>query len=344
MEKADRASSTKAQEVFEDLLPNPTVRATYLRFLADSILEADRLNPTRWGVTLARHFVRLNVGMIEVTSIRRREGIEVSYAIDLLPPGAFSSEGVAPGSGDWQVSVPGVDGAFIEPDHFIEALPLFQQAHFDAIRRAAASRRHSTMTKAHSPGVISFLNDHLNADIPQPEYFIPAFPNELEEQYSEGAPELLAEQEQQLTTAGVFNPDNVLDARERILAAIVRRHGQPAFRRQLLQAYAGQCAISGCNVEAALDAAHIVPYKGPETNHSANGLLLRTDLHTLFDLGLVAVNTETMRVLIAPSLAGTCYQQYRGKRLCLPSDPVSHPSREALDQHRAASSIPKHTQ
>lgn len=154
-------------------------------------------------------------------------------------------------------------------------------------------------------------------------------------------PALLATQEQQLTTAGVFDPADVLDARDRILAAIVRRHGQPAFRRQLLRAYAGQCAISGCNVEAALDAAHIVPYKGPATNHPANGVLLRTDLHTLFDLGLIAVDTDTMCVLIAPSLAGTCYQRYSGKPLCLPSDPGSHPSREALDQHRAASSIPK---
>ena len=203
------------------------------------------------------------------------------------------------------------------------------------MRRAAASRRHSTMRKAHSPGVISFLNNHLHADIPQPKCSIPPVPDALKEQYSAGASALFAEQEQHLTAAGVFDPDNVQDARERTLAVIVRRHGQPAFRRQLLLAYAGQCAISGCNVEAVLDAAHIVPYKGPETNHPANGSLLRTDLHTLFDLGLVAVDTETMCVLIAPSLVGTCYEQYSGKRLCLPSDPISHPSREALDQHRS---------
>ena len=143
---------------------------------------------------------------------------------------------------------------------------------------------------------------------------------------------------------GAFAPSDLEDARKRILATIVRRQGQPAFRRQLLQLYTGKCAISGCNVAAALDAAHIVPYKGPDTNHPANGLLLRTDLHTLFDLGLVAIDTETMSVLIAPSLAGTCYQQYSGKRLFLPSDPLSHPNREALDQHRAGSSIPKRTQ
>jgi hypothetical protein len=112
----------------------------------------------------------------------------------------------------------------------------------------------------------------------------------------------------QQEAAGAFTPSGLEDARKRILTAIVRRQGQPAFRRQLLRSYGGQCAISGCNVAAALDAAHIVPYKGPDTNHLANGLLLRTDLHTLFDLGLVAVDTETMRVLLAPSLAGTCYR------------------------------------
>lgn len=164
---------------------------------------------------------------------------------------------------------------------------------------------------------------------------------------SAGDPERAGALEQvrsQQEEAGAFAPSDLEDARKRILAAIVRRQGQPAFRRQLLQSYTGKCAISGCNVAAALDAAHIVPYKGPETNHSANGLLLRTDLHTLFDLGLIAVDAETMSILIAPSLAGTCYQQYSGKRLGLPSDLASHPSREALNQHRASSSIPRRTQ
>lgn len=156
-----------------------------------------------------------------------------------------------------------------------------------------------------------------------------------------GALEYIRSQQEE---AGAFAPSDLEDARKRVLAAIVRRQGQPAFRRQLLQSYAGKCAISGCNVSAALDAAHIVPYKGPETNHPTNGLLLRTDLHTLFDLGLIAVDAETMSLFIAPSLAGTYYQQYSGRRLCLPSDLASHPSREALNQHRASSSIPRRKQ
>jgi predicted restriction endonuclease len=149
----------------------------------------------------------------------------------------------------------------------------------------------------------------------------------------------LAAAAQQLTELGEFDPKGITDGRERVLSSIVRRRGQPAFRQHLLAAYNGRCAFTGCDVEAALDAAHIVAYRGPNTNHPANGLLLRTDLHTLFDLKLVSVDVATMTLLISPSLAGTCYEQYRGRLVSIPDDPGSCPSREALEQHRQASGL-----
>lgn len=57
--------------------------------------------------------------------------------------------------------------------------------------------------------------------------------------------------------------------------------------------------MSGSTVVETLEAAHIVPYQGPGTNHSLNGLLLRADLHTLFDLGLLAIAAETLTILVA---------------------------------------------
>ncbi len=81
---------------------------------------------------------------------------------------------------------------------------------------------------------------------------------------------------------GLFDPD--IDARKRTLVAIAQREGQPAFRQSLLQAYAGTCVISGCTITVLLEAAHIVPYRGPQTNTVGNGLLLRADLHKLFEL------------------------------------------------------------
>ena len=59
------------------------------------------------------------------------------------------------------------------------------------------------------------------------------------------------------------------------------------FRDALIGAYAGRCAITGCSVLDILEAAHITPYLGPDTNHVTNGLLLRADLHTLFDTCLL---------------------------------------------------------
>ena len=136
--------------------------------------------------------------------------------------------------------------------------------------------------------------------------------------------------EQQLVSQGVFDPAGIKDARERIVSSIVRRRGQPAFRKQLLVAYKGHCTITGCEVEAVLEAAHIIPYMGSETNHPGNGLLLRADLHTLFDLGLIAVDVVTMQILVSPKLAGTCYDGYRGKRIMVPDDPAGQPRSEAL--------------
>jgi hypothetical protein len=152
------------------------------------------------------------------------------------------------------------------------------------------------------------------------------------ENSSEGS-EWLTAAARQLRDEGAFDPNGITDARERVLSSIVRRQGQPAFRQRLLAAYDGRCAVSECEVEAVLDAAHIVPYHGSETNHISNGLLLRTDIHTLFDLELVAVDYVTMRVLIAPALSGTCYEEFRGRQLRLPDDPRVHPNKQALEQH-----------
>lgn len=130
---------------------------------------------------------------------------------------------------------------------------------------------------------------------------------------------------------GAFSPSGLEDARKRIMAAIVVRQGQSAFRAALLAAYQGTCAATGCDVVEALEAAHIVPYLGPDTNHVNNGLLLRGDIHTLFDLSLMALNPSDYRLLVSKRLKGRCYQLLAGQVIRLPVDPADHPSREALE-------------
>ena len=133
---------------------------------------------------------------------------------------------------------------------------------------------------------------------------------------------------------GVSYPDSLEAARKRIAASIIQRRGQPEFRRKLLEAYGRRCAVTGCDVEAALEACHIVPYKGPETNHTSNGLLLRADLHVLFDLGLIAFDLEKQETLVAERLQGTFYNSLAGETMNMPSDPTLRPSKTALECHR----------
>ena len=105
------------------------------------------------------------------------------------------------------------------------------------------------------------------------------------------------------------------DERERILREIRIRQGQPGFRHKLIDVFNSQCAISGCTVLDVLEAAHIRPYRGPNDNHSSNGLLLRSDLHTLFDLNRLGIEPDTRIVHIHPSARHTPYDILHGSKL-----------------------------
>ena len=109
-----------------------------------------------------------------------------------------------------------------------------------------------------------------------------------------------------------FDPSAVSDHREKQISAVFRRRGQGKFRAALIGIYNGECVITGCNAPEALEAAHISPYLGDETNHPQNGLLLRSDIHSLFDLGLIAIDPTTMKVVIAEHLKKGSYAELSG--------------------------------
>jgi putative restriction endonuclease len=132
-----------------------------------------------------------------------------------------------------------------------------------------------------------------------------------------------------------FDPESVSDERERALRAIRIRRGQPAFRAALLETYQNHCAITGCPVVDVLEAAHITPHLGPLTNHLSNGLLLRADIHTLFDCGLIAVDPETRRVVVAGALEGSTYAKLAGKPLRQPANSSHSPSKKNLEKRFA---------
>ncbi len=129
------------------------------------------------------------------------------------------------------------------------------------------------------------------------------------------------------------DPADFEDSRRRTWRAIVQRRGQPAFRSALLQAYGNACAISGCSVLEVLEAAHIAPYTGDDSNNVRNGLLLRADLHTLFDYGLLRINPQNLHVEVAPSLRTTIYGEFHDGLLRPPNEARNAPLAKSLQDH-----------
>ncbi|MGF1457472.1 MAG: HNH endonuclease [Leptolyngbyaceae cyanobacterium] len=113
-------------------------------------------------------------------------------------------------------------------------------------------------------------------------------------------------------------PNNNED-RNRVLAEIARRQGQSKFRQILLDAYGCKCAITGFDAGEALEAAHIIPYAETEDNDPSNGLLLRADIHTLFDLNLLAIHPENLSILLHPDLRNTEYRNLQNQKMRIPN-------------------------
>jgi len=126
-----------------------------------------------------------------------------------------------------------------------------------------------------------------------------------------------------------WDPDTARCDHERKMNLVRSRQGQRAFREMLLRIYNGRCAITNTQVTETLQAAHIVEYDGVETNEPQNGILLRADIHNLFDSGLLNINEEHI-VCVASELVGTEYEQYDGKRMHVPVIRSEWPSPKAL--------------
>jgi hypothetical protein len=103
--------------------------------------------------------------------------------------------------------------------------------------------------------------------------------------------------------------------KHRALRAQVVREGQARFKQALIETYGLACMITGETVAEIVEAAHIRPYINEKSNHISNGLLLRVDIHRLFDADLWAVNPETLQLSISQKLIGSTYEVFEGKTL-----------------------------
>lgn len=115
------------------------------------------------------------------------------------------------------------------------------------------------------------------------------------------------------------------------------RLGQGGFRMKITSIY-GKCAVSGEHSTPVLEAAHIRPYSDSGSHEIQNGILLRSDIHKLYDRGYVTVDPDyTFRVsetLKDEFNNGKTYYELENRKIWLPSDNNHWPSRENLEYHK----------
>jgi putative restriction endonuclease len=116
------------------------------------------------------------------------------------------------------------------------------------------------------------------------------------------------------------------------------RLGQGAFRVLVTDAYTRRCSITGEKTLPVLEAAHIKPYSKSGPHFISNGLLLRSDLHKLFDAGYITI-TKDYKVEVSKRIReefqnGKEYYQYHGKGLSyLPSRVFDRPNEKYIEWH-----------
>jgi len=115
------------------------------------------------------------------------------------------------------------------------------------------------------------------------------------------------------------------------------RLGQGSFRILVTDAYDRRCAVTNERTLPALDAAHIKPYSESGQHVIRNGILMRRDLHALFDKGYVTV-TPSMKVEVSRRIKeeyenGRDYYRLQGNTIRVPFNPSNRPSREYLEWH-----------
>lgn len=116
---------------------------------------------------------------------------------------------------------------------------------------------------------------------------------------------------------------------KRYLTTIARKR-QGDFRNALIGAYQGTCPVTHTNVPEALQAAHIDPYRGANSQIVNNGLLLRADIHILYDANLLSIEPETHILRLSDRLRGSSYRSLADQRISLPTG-ADAPDDDLLD-------------
>lgn len=132
-----------------------------------------------------------------------------------------------------------------------------------------------------------------------------------------------------------FDPFSDFDERVRAISLQVRREGQGEFTKAMRANWGHHCPVTKTTVKAVLDGAHIFPYGGTATNDHRNGLLLRADIHRLFDLHLVSFSYDGPDLVfhVSDSLKAGEYGRYHELRIAGDALPKSAPHPDVIGRH-----------
>jgi putative restriction endonuclease len=137
-----------------------------------------------------------------------------------------------------------------------------------------------------------------------------------------------------LATTGISAPSAPRYGEPTLVAP---RLGQGTFRVMVTDAYERRCAVTGEKTLPVLEAAHIKPYAGDGDHDIQNGLLLRSDLHTLYDRGYLTV-TPDYRLKVSRRIReefqnGRDYYALDEKRIAIPNQEADRPRLDLLEWH-----------
>lgn len=111
--------------------------------------------------------------------------------------------------------------------------------------------------------------------------------------------------------------DAILEGlKERRVTKLKPRTGQAKFRADLMDYYKGRCTITKCPIPEALEAAHVMPHTGdPKWDQRENGMLLRRDLHAMFDAMLWSIDPKNNKLRVTDRLKTSAYGKLDGQEI-----------------------------
>ena len=291
----------KIEDFVASLLPDNQVRKLCLSVLLESVIEANKYGPSKWGVYYIPDAdrLRLLIGSMIVLTIQK-QGVWMALDQELLQQSKEDLD-ILNRFEDWHwdngrwsqyVRVPSRNGYYLPSEDHLRLWPVIRRYHFAYVKKVANkfSQLRKDSQQKHMPQVLLYLQHVLNQDVPNPVYgdFADSLSNPINEI-----------QEYQLT-----DEYKHLSHTERE-SIIQSRVGQGQFRAKLIRYWKKRCAVTNCQRIEILKASHIKPWR--ESNNEErldvfNGLLLVPNLDAAFDNGLISF-TDDGQIMVSDLLA-----------------------------------------